>query len=119
MTAMKTFDASANIALIRNDDKSIEVVPNANGPPPRVDGYTIGVAEMAAAPPHGGEMHPDGDELLILISGSLRLLVDDRSPVTVDPGDAFVVPKGEWHRVEILSPVRLVFVTPGPNAEFR
>lgn len=116
---MKTFDASTNTALIRAQDNSIEVVPNAHGPPPRVVGYTIGVAEMAAAPPHGGEMHPDGDELLILISGNLRLLLDGRTPVDIAPGDAFVVPKGEWHRVEILSLVRLVFVTPGPNAEFR
>ena len=34
-----------------------------------VDGMTFGVASMSENSPHGGEMHPDGDEVLYLISG--------------------------------------------------
>jgi mannose-6-phosphate isomerase-like protein (cupin superfamily) len=35
------------------------------------------------------------------------------------PGDGFVVPKGVWHRVDILEPCQLVYLTPGPNNQFR
>jgi quercetin dioxygenase-like cupin family protein len=34
------------------------------------------------------------------------------------PGDGLIVPKGVWHRVDILEPSKIVYVTPGPNNEF-
>jgi hypothetical protein len=43
----------------------------SGGPHPTVDGLTLGVAVMSNDPPHRGEMHPDGDELLYLVSGSV------------------------------------------------
>ncbi len=90
-------------------------------PPIPVDGMTFGVATMTENSPHGGERHPDGDEVLYLISGKLRVvfLDSDEDDVVVNPGDGLVVPKGMWHRVDILEPSQIVYLTPGPNNEFR
>jgi hypothetical protein len=32
---------------------------------------------MGTDPPHRGEMHPDGDELLYLVSGSVEIVLED------------------------------------------
>ena len=77
---------------------------------------------MTREPPHGGEMHPDGDELLFLVSGKLTVVLEDQDPprhVELTPGQAVVVPRGIWHRVLIVEPSQLVHVTPGPGGEHR
>jgi mannose-6-phosphate isomerase-like protein (cupin superfamily) len=91
-------------------------------PPPRVEGLSIGVAVMDRPPPHAGEMHPDGDELLYLIAGRATVLVerpegDER--VALAPGDACIVPRGHWHRVLFDAQVALLYATPGPSIERR
>jgi len=95
--------------------------PEQPDPPVPVDGLTFGVATMTENSPHGGEMHPDGDEILYLVSGRVRVvfLDGDDSDVDMQPGDGLVVPKGVWHRVDILEPSQIVYATPGPNNEFR
>jgi hypothetical protein len=43
------------------------------GPPRRIDGYTIGAISTREGPgPHGGEVHPDGDEFLYVASGTME-----------------------------------------------
>jgi quercetin dioxygenase-like cupin family protein len=71
--------------------------------------------------PHSGEMHPDGDEVLYLISGRVKVTLET-APVQelgMSPGDGLIVPKGVWHRVDILEPGKIVYVAPDPNNEFR
>ena len=96
-------------------------VPERADPPIPVDGATFGVATMTKNSPHGGEMHPNGDEILYLISGKARVVFLDSAEDDIEmrPGDGLVVPKGAWHRVDILEPCRIVYVTPGPNNQFR
>ena len=86
-----------------------------------VDGATFGVADMSENSPHGGERHPDGDEVLYLVSGRIRVVFieSDEEDIYVSPGDGIIVPKGVWHRVDILEPSRIVYLTPGPNNEYR
>ena len=90
-------------------------------PPLPVDGAMFGVAAMSENSPHGGEMHPDGDEILYLISGRARVVFieDDEDDIEMLPGDGLVVPQGMWHRVDIIEPCEIVYLTPGPNNEFR
>ena len=120
---MKTpliFDpATHTIALAR--DLLAASQPHRPDPPIPVDGVTFGVATMSENSPHGGEMHPDGDEILYLISGRARVVFVDTADddVEIRPGDGLVVPKGVWHRVDILEPCQIVYVTPGPNNQFR
>ena len=119
-----SFDGVA-AALLR--DGSSGVLPT-NAGPVRVDGYTVGVVRrMEEPPPHRGEMHPDGDELLYFVSGRVRVVLDDGDQahvgverrVEVGAGEAFIVPRGVWHRLEVIEPAHLVHVTPGPGSGHR
>ncbi|WUH98859.1 cupin domain-containing protein [Spirillospora sp. NBC_00431] len=42
--------------------------------------------------------HHEEDELFLCWDGELRLEMEDREPVTLRPGELFVVPKGVRHR---------------------
>jgi mannose-6-phosphate isomerase-like protein (cupin superfamily) len=93
-----------------------------SGGPPRIDGYTVGAPWVDGDPPHDGEMHPDADELLYLISGRARVrleLADGDREVRLGAGQALVVPQGVWHRIFTEEPGRLVHITPGPGGDHR
>jgi mannose-6-phosphate isomerase-like protein (cupin superfamily) len=78
-------------------DLSVSARARKPGPPERIDGMTIGIVTMVDAAPHGGEMHPDGDEILYVISGRMRVTgeSDPNSPIEMGAGDACIVHKGE------------------------
>lgn len=109
-------------------DWSMRIRSTQPGPPQRMDGYTIGAVAIAVGPgPHGGENHPDGDEFLYLVSGDMELILDDgdeavvgaETKIVLRQGDAYVVPRGVWHRLEAIEPSYLVHATPGPNGGHR
>jgi len=100
-------------------DLSVSTREQRSGPPERIDGFTVGFIEMSGDAPHGGEVHPDGDEVLYVISGRLRVSSDESGTLELGPGDACIVPKGEWHRVSVQEAARLVHITPGPNGDHR
>jgi mannose-6-phosphate isomerase-like protein (cupin superfamily) len=101
-------------------DGHVRLLPAADGPPPLIDGLTVGLVLMTSSPPHGGEMHPDGDEVLVLLSGRVDVVVEEGGTggpgVELRPGQAFVVPRGCWHRVVVVEPSQLLYITPGPGA---
>lgn len=120
MSAPKKFDPAVfTIGLSR--DLAASKVPERPDPPIPFDGMTFGIAKMSENSPHAGEMHPDGDEVLYLISGRAKVVFLDSAEADIEmrPGDGLVVPKGIWHRVDILEPCRIVYLTPGPNNQFR
>lgn len=101
-------------------DWSISIRETRPGPPERVDGMTVGIVTMTQNAPHGGEVHPDGDEILYVVSGKLRVSCDSMDEeLILDPGQAFIVPRGEWHQVDVLEPTQLVHITPGPHGDHR
>jgi mannose-6-phosphate isomerase-like protein (cupin superfamily) len=109
-------------------DWSMSMRPAPPGPPRRIDGYTIGAIPNLDGPgPHGGEVHPDGDEFLYIVSGTMELILDDgdeqaagvETNILLRSGDAYVVPRGVWHRLEPVEPSYLIHVTPGPNGGHR
>ena len=114
-----TFDiADTLVGLLRGGEAKL--VATGAGPPERVDGYAIGVVS-SLGPPHS-EMHPDGDEVLILVSGRLTVTLEERKgPRSVEllPGQGLIVPKGVWHQVVAEEPCKLIHVTPGPGGEHR
>ncbi len=92
------------------------------GLPSASTGYTIGAPQLAGDPPHDGEMHPDGDELLYLVSGAATVtleLADGNTQVDLGAGDAIVVPQGVWHQITTQAPAQLIHITPGPNGDAR
>jgi mannose-6-phosphate isomerase-like protein (cupin superfamily) len=106
-------DVSGSVLDIERD---LSVSPRVRkpGPPERIDGMTVGIQSVTEDAPHGGEVHPDGDEILYVISGRVRVTGDSApdAPVELGPGEACIVRKGEWHRVSILEPTQLVNITP-------
>ena len=120
MARIKPVDVSEYCFDI-NRDLSVTPRKTPVGPPRRIDGMTVGIVKMDHDAPHGGEVHPDGDEILYVISGRLRVIGESHpdEPVVLKPGDACVVPKGEWHRVQVLEPTQLVHITPGPGGDHR
>ena len=117
--AIKFDPSRMTVGVMR--DFSASLVPQQADPAIPVDGATFGIATMTKNSPHDGERHPDGDEVLYLISGRVRVVfVDSDEPdIDVMPGDGLIVPKGVWHRVDILEPSQIVYLTPGPNNEYR
>lgn len=113
-------DASTNRFDIARD-LSVAIRAAKPGPPERMDGMTVGVVTMEGESPHGGEMHPDGDEILYVISGVLRITYDSdpEAPVLLSPGEACVIPKGEWHIVNVVEKSQFMHITPGPSGEAR
>ena len=67
------------------------------------------------------EKHPEGDELLVLLSGravfSLRLESGDESVELKEPGSFLIVPKNTWHTAHIDEPTSMLFITPGEGTE--
>jgi mannose-6-phosphate isomerase-like protein (cupin superfamily) len=112
---------SAHFSIAISRDLCMSLVKHRRGPPALCDGLIVGIADMDRDPPHGGELHPDGDELIYVISGTVRVVGESAPDEYCDlgPGGACIVPKGEWHRVRILEPTRLLHITPGPHGEHR
>ena len=69
------------------------------------------------------ERHPTGDETLYLLEGHLEItLAKEGAPetqVTLRAGQAFIVPQGTWHRLHVLEPGQLLFITPPMGTEHR
>ena len=109
------------IGLDRSTGRAV-LVEQTNGPPQRIDGYTIGAPWVAGAPPHGGELHPDADEILFLVSGRIQVVLELEGAervVDLEPGQALVVPRGVWHQILSLDPGQIIHITPGPGGEAR
>ncbi|MCP5179195.1 MAG: cupin domain-containing protein [Pseudomonadales bacterium] len=80
----------------------------------------MGLFTMDQPPPHDGERHPDGDEILIVLAGTLRICCDsEQHPVPVRAGEACIVRSGEWHKLEADEPCTVIHITPGPDGEAR
>jgi mannose-6-phosphate isomerase-like protein (cupin superfamily) len=62
------------------------------------------------------ERHPNGEELVLVLSGSVVFHLDDgeRRTVPLRAREGTLVPRGTWHRAEITRPTRMLFVTASP-----
>lgn len=85
-------------------------------------GRLLGATAQTGDWPHW-EMHPAGDEILILMSGAFALQIEreDGAVETIEmgAGSTCVVPKGCWHRGLARAPGQLVFITPGEGTQHR
>lgn len=63
------------------------------------------------------EMHPAGDEVVILLSGRATFILDTKEgyrDVSLESsGTYIVVPREMWHTAKTDRPTRMIFITPG------
>jgi mannose-6-phosphate isomerase-like protein (cupin superfamily) len=112
---------SARFSIAISRDLCMSLVEHRPGRPALCDGLMVGIVDMVRDPPHGGELHLDGDELIYIISGKGSVVGESApdEPCELGPGDACIVSKDEWHRVRLLEPTRLLHITSGPRGDHR
>ena len=69
------------------------------------------------------EMHPAGDEVVVLLSGTALFVLDvngreEHVQLSV-PGEFVMVPRGVWHTARIATRASMLFITPGEGTENR
>jgi mannose-6-phosphate isomerase-like protein (cupin superfamily) len=85
-------------------------------------GRLVGLMRMARGEGDHSEMHPAGDELLILLSGAADVILEERGgerAISLAAGEACVVPRGTWHHFHARRAGELLFVTPGRGTRAR
>ncbi len=119
----RRIDLSREVVGLDRADRRARLVEQQRGrPPQRIDGFTVGAPMLTEDAPHAGEIHPDGDELLYMVTGSITVrleLPEGEHIVEMAAGDALVIPQGTWHRISLREPGRLVHITPGPHGDHR
>lgn len=81
-------------------------------------GLLLGAFQIACkedAHPNMWEMHPEGEEILVMLTGSLDVeYADDRCRArsSLGAGRGIVIPRGVWHRLELREPGLLLTLTP-------
>jgi len=69
------------------------------------------------------EMHPEGEEVVLLLSGSVDFILDQggkESTVALrEPGAFVIVPRGAWHRARPHAPTSMLFITAGRGTRHR
>ena len=68
------------------------------------------------------EMHPEGDEILVMLEGTQTLVLDLDGAVSeqvMTAGTTFVVPAGVWHRAKMSEPTRMLAITYGAGTTHR
>jgi mannose-6-phosphate isomerase-like protein (cupin superfamily) len=66
------------------------------------------------------ERHPDGEEVVVLLSGRVDLVQEldgDEHVVELHPGQAVINPAGVWHTARVHEPGVGLFITPGRGTE--
>lgn len=69
------------------------------------------------------EIHPEGDELVVLLSGKVTFLIESANQTLtsdlIKTGDYAIVPKGCWHTADVHEPSQVLFITPGEGTQHR
>jgi mannose-6-phosphate isomerase-like protein (cupin superfamily) len=68
------------------------------------------------------ERHPDGEEVLSLLSGAMTMVLETPQGVAriaLKPGDTLIVPLGVWHTAEVRELSKLLAITEGAGTKQR
>jgi hypothetical protein len=85
-------------------------------------GRLVTASRFAADWPHW-EMHPAGEELVVLTSGSVDLVLEDsagaHTTLPLRERGAVLIPRGTWHWARVHAPSEMWFVTYGEGTRHR
>ena len=76
---------------------------------------------LERSPPHW-EMHPAGDEVICLLSGSIDVVLEEPGGARVIPlrqRATCIIPSGVWHRALVLEESEVIAITRGAGTERR
>jgi mannose-6-phosphate isomerase-like protein (cupin superfamily) len=68
------------------------------------------------------EVHPDGDEIVVLLSGAIDLVLDEpggERTVELRGRSAAIVPRGVWHTANVHGPGEALHITRGDGTRHR
>ena len=69
------------------------------------------------------EVHPNGDEIVILMSGAMDFVLDTPDGEEIcsvrDPGEYIFVTRGTWHTANVVQPSTMLFITAGEGTHHR
>lgn len=69
------------------------------------------------------ELHPAGDEMVILLSGQVTMLLQHEHGLEqielLRVNDFCLVPQNTWHTAKVIQPAKMLFVTPGAGTSHR
>jgi mannose-6-phosphate isomerase-like protein (cupin superfamily) len=114
---LQTFDIAKTFVHLHEggDAEPVNLTPSFWSAEQR-DGLVFGAFDFASSRDlHSStqEMHPAADEVLLLVSGALEIVLDEGATqrvIALTAGQAAIVPRGVWHHLEMREPGRLVFV---------
>ncbi|MFI5319913.1 MAG: cupin domain-containing protein [Myxococcota bacterium] len=125
---VSAFDLHASYVHLADgpDAKRVEVTPDfwrtLDAKPELRGGRLVTAARFDADWPHW-EMHPAGEELVMLVSGALDVVLEDatgqRATLPLRARGALLIPRGTWHWARVLEPSELWFVTYGEGTRHR
>ncbi len=67
----------------------------------------------------GWEMHPRGDELIVMLSGRIRFHCHGCGVIEAAAGEAVLIPAGVWHTADVLEPGEVICITEGGDSQHR
>lgn len=69
------------------------------------------------------ELHPAGDEVVVLLSGEATFVLDipngTQQVTLTETGSYVIVPRGVWHTAKTTVPTRMLFFTAGQGTQNR
>jgi len=68
------------------------------------------------------EMHPAGDELIILVSGAVEFRLQNAEgerTFEMRGSSAYLIPRGTWHVARVLEPCEMFVITAGAGTQVR
>lgn len=80
------------------------------------------MASVVAADWTSWEMHPDGDEVIQVNDGVVRISIEVDgvvSPTVVHAPNFVVMPAGRWHTMDVVEAARVVTITWGAGTQHR
>lgn len=95
----------------------------AAGAHPELDGGRLMTAFAFSEPWSTWERHPAGEELVMLLSGSATVVLEEggrqRTVSLREAGTFLLVPRDTWHTVRTSEPTTILLLTPGAGTQHR